>query len=203
MEQYDSRVDAYIAKAAPFSKPILEYIRQLVHETSPLITETIKWGFPFFEYKGVLCNMAAFKHHCSLGFWKVALLNDAGSVLKRGDGTAGSFGPITAITDLPSKDILVDFIHQAMALNENEVKVPAKKAPAEKKATLETPDYFLDFLAEHPKAKQTFESFSPSHKREYVEWIVDAKTDATRIKRMETAVELMSEGKSKNWKYQR
>ncbi|TWJ02436.1 uncharacterized protein YdeI (YjbR/CyaY-like superfamily) [Mucilaginibacter frigoritolerans] len=201
MEQYDSRVDAYIAKAAPFAKPILEYIRQLVHETSPQITENIKWGFPFYEYKGVLCNMSAFKQHCALGFWKVALLNDPGSVLKRGDGTAGSFGPITTIADLPAKEILTDFIRQAMALNENDVKVPVKKAPVEKKAVPETPDYFLDFLADHPNAKLTFESFSPSHKREYVEWIVDAKTDATRLKRMQTALEWLSEGKSRHWRY--
>ncbi len=201
MEQYDSRVDAYIAKAAPFAKPILEYIRTLVHETSPQITENIKWGFPFFEYKGVLCNMAAFKQHCSFGFWKVSLLNDPSHSLMTGDTSAGSLGQLTTIADLPSKEILVDFILQAIALNENEVKVPAKKAPAEKKATIETPDYFLDFLADHPNAKLTFESFSPSHKREYVEWIVEAKTDVTRLKRMQTAIEWMIEGKSRNWKY--
>ncbi|WP_259070925.1 YdeI/OmpD-associated family protein [Mucilaginibacter sp. X4EP1] len=201
MEQYDSRVDAYIDKAAPFAKPILEYIRQVIHETSPQITEIIKWGFPFFEYKGVLCNMAAFKQHCSFGFWKASLLNDPTQSLKRGDGTAGSFGPITTLADLPSKEIIVDFILQGIALNENEVKVPVKKVPAEKKTVLETPDYFIDFLADYPKAAETFQKFSPSHKREYVEWIVDAKTDATRIKRMQTALEWLNEGKSRNWKY--
>src|ERR1700733_3481496 len=108
MEQYDSRVDAYITKAAPFAKPILEYIRTLVHETSPQITENIKWGFPFFEYKGVLCNMAAFKQHCSFGFWKVSLLNDPSHSLMTGDASAGSLGQLTTIADLPSKEILVD-----------------------------------------------------------------------------------------------
>lgn len=203
MEQYDSRVDAYIAKSAPFAKPILEYLRQLVHETSPQITETIKWGFPFFEYKGSVCQMAAFKQYCGFGYWKAGLLKDTYGVLKPEDGTAGSIGPITTIADLPSKEILAELILQAIALNEQDIKVPVKKTQAEKKADLQAPEYFIDFLNKHPKAMETFEKFSPSHKREYIEWIIDAKTDTTRLKRLETAVELMMEGKSKNWKYQR
>ncbi|MDB5015937.1 MAG: hypothetical protein JWQ84_769 [Mucilaginibacter sp.] len=200
MEQYDSRVDAYIAKAAPFARPVLEYIRQIVHEISPLLTESIKWGFPFFEYKGPVCQMAAFKQHCALGFWKAALLNDPHQALRLGDAKAGSFGDIVSIADLPSKEILTDFILQAIALNEKEIKVEKKKASAEK-AELVVPDYFIDFLADHPKAKEVFDKFSYSNKKEYAEWIIDAKTDATRQKRMETAAEWMSEGKSRNWKY--
>ncbi len=202
MEQYDSRVDAYIAKSAAFSQPVLEYIRQLIHETSPLITENIKWGFPFFEYRGALCNIAAFKQHCSFGFWKGPKLKDPTGSLKIGDGSAGSFGPLTSIADLPSKEILVGLILQAMALNETVPGVPKKKAPVKEKAELVIPDYFINFLADDPKAKETFDKFSYSHKKEYAQWIVDAKTDATRLKRMETAREWISEGKSKNWKYQ-
>jgi uncharacterized protein YdeI (YjbR/CyaY-like superfamily) len=202
MGQFDPRVDAYVAKSADFAKPIMEYIRQVVHDASPLITETVKWGMPFFDYKGPVCQMAAFKAHCAFGFWKASRLNDPHHKLKIGDQTAGSFSRIMSIDDLPSKQILTDFILQAITLNDNDKIAPVKKIIVPK-AALPVPDYFIDFLADHPKAKEAFDNFSPSHKREYVEWIVDAKTNATRLKRMESAVEMMSEGKSRNWKYQR
>ncbi len=201
MEQYDSRVDAYIAKSAPFAQPILQHIRQIVHQASPLITETIKWGMPFFDYKGSVCHMAAFKAHCAMGFWKGSRLNDTHHVLNTNDESAmGSFGRITCIGDLPNDEALIDLIQQAITLNEQGVKVHIRKAPAEKKELI-VPDYFIHFLSHHPKAQETFEQFRPSHKKEYVEWITEAKTDATREKRMQQAVEMMSEGKTRNWKY--
>jgi uncharacterized protein YdeI (YjbR/CyaY-like superfamily) len=202
MEQYDSRVDAFIEKAADFAKPILEYIREIVHETSPLLMETVKWGFPFFDYKGPVCQMAAFKEHCSFGFWKATLLNDPYNALSIGDGSAGSFGRITKIEDLPSKEILQDFIRQAIALNESGKKTPEaiKKASAPK-TELVIPEYFTEFLKAYPNASFNFDKSSYSHKKEYVEWIVDAKSDATRQKRMETAAEWLAEGKSRHWKY--
>jgi uncharacterized protein YdeI (YjbR/CyaY-like superfamily) len=203
MEQYDSRVDAYIDKAAPFAQPILQHLRQLVHSVSPLLTETMKWGFPFFDYKGSVCQMAAFKGHMGFGFWKQSQLNDPAKLIQREDGTAGSFGKITSIDELPADEILIDFIKQAMALNETENIKPKEKKITAPKATIEMPVDFAKLLALNPKAFEIYERFSPSHKREYLEWIVDAKTDATRLKRMETAVEWMTEGKSRNWKYQR
>ena len=201
MEQYDSRVDAYIDKAAPFAQPILKHLRQLVHSVSPLLTETMKWGFPFFDYKGSVCQMAAFKGHMGFGFWKQRQLNDPGKLIKEEDGTAGSFGKITSLSDLPADEILIDFIKQAMALNETENKKPIEKKATVPKAVIEMPGDFAKLLAAIPKAFEIYQRFSPSHKREYLEWIVDAKTDATRLKRMETAVEWMTEGKSRNWKY--
>jgi uncharacterized protein YdeI (YjbR/CyaY-like superfamily) len=202
MEQYDSRVDAYIAKAAPFAKPILEHLRQLVHQASPLLTETIKWGFPFFDYRGSVCQMAAFKEHIGFGFWKEKQLNDPGKLIKPEDGTAGSFGKITSLNDLPVDEVLIDFIHQAIRLNEDGNKKPTVKKETAPKAAIEMPVDFADLLAANPKALETYQKFSPSHKREYLEWIVDAKTDATRQKRMETAIEQIAEGKSRHWKYQ-
>jgi len=200
MEQLDPRVDAYIEKSAAFAKPVLKHIRQLVHQTSPLITETIKWGFPFFDYKGPLCNMAAFKQHCSMGFWKAALLNDPNGIINKGDEpSAGSFGRLTSIADLPPDEVIADFIKQAIILNETGAKGVMK--PAAPKTEIYVPNYFTAALAEHPKAKAAFEAFSPSHRKEYLEWIIEAKTDATRQKRMETAIEWMEEGKSRHWKY--
>lgn len=201
MEQYDSRVDAYIEKAAPFAKPILSHLRKLVHETSPLLTETMKWGFPFFDYNGPVCQMAAFKQHMGFGFWKQKQLNDPGKLIKEEDGTAGSFGKITSLNDLPADEILIDFIRQAMELNKAENKKPAVKKETAPKAPIEMPADFAGLLGANPKALEVYYNFSPSAKREYLEWIVDAKTDATRIKRMETAVEWIGEGKTRNWKY--
>ena len=202
MEQFDPRIDAYIEKSAEFAKPILEHVRKIIHEASPLITENIKWGMPFFEYKGPVCQMAAFKQHCAFGFWKASRLHDPDHLLNPGEeAAAGSFGRINALSDLPYDDVMKDFVLQAIKLNESGEKVSAvKKAPAEKKE-LVVPDYFITLLEEYPKAKEVFEKFSPSHRKEYVEWIVEAKTDATREKRMNQAIEMMAEGKSRHWKY--
>jgi len=209
MQQYDARVDAYIGKSAPFAKPILEHVRRVVHEVSPLITETIKWGMPFFEYKGLVCQMAAFKQHAAFGFWRASRLNDPHHLLKLGgeneESAGGSFGRVYKIEDLPSEDALKQFVVQAMHLNEigdkgGNMSGNPKKAPAVKKE-LVAPDYLLTSLDENPKAKETFEKFSPSNKKEYIEWLLEAKTDATRQKRLETTIEWLTEGKTRMWKY--
>ncbi|MDO3641574.1 YdeI family protein [Mucilaginibacter sp. L3T2-6] len=204
MQQYDDRVDAYIDKAAPFAQPILKHIRQVIHGASPLITETMKWSMPFFEYKGPVAMMASFKQHLGFGFWKSSRLNDPNSYLKGGDdeAAAGSFGRIEKMEDLPPDEAIVDFIHQLIALNESGVKEPKKPATASK-PELPMPDDFKGLLSANATAVGHFENFAPSKKREYLEWFADAKSEATRQKRMEQALEWISEGKSRNWKYQK
>lgn len=200
MEQYDPRIDAFIDRAADLAKPILIHLRQVVHQASPLIRETIKWGFPFFDHKGPVCNMGAFKQHCSFGFWKATLLDDPQGFIKLGDANAGSIGRITTLADLPLDEVLIGFIQQAIKLNEAGVKVVPAKAAAPK-AEVVAPDYFIDQLNANSAAKEVFEKFSPSQKKEYIEWILDAKSEATRDKRMQTALEWIGEGKSRHWKY--
>jgi uncharacterized protein YdeI (YjbR/CyaY-like superfamily) len=197
---YDARVDAYIAKSALFAQPILEHLRRLVHQAAPQVTETIKWGFPCFDHKGPVCQMAAFKQHMSFGFWKASQLNDPKKLLQQDEPSAGSLGKITSLLDLPSDDVLIDFIKQSVHINENNIK-PAEKKVAKPKAAIEMPADFAGLLAASPKSEAVYNNFSPSQKREYLEWIVEAKTDETRQKRMQTAVEWISEGKSRNWKY--
>ncbi|HVW94653.1 MAG TPA: DUF1801 domain-containing protein [Mucilaginibacter sp.] len=203
MEQYDPRVDAYIAKAAPFAKPILEHVRQIVHEASPLLKETIKWGMPFFDYKGPVCMMSAFKQHCGFGFWKSSRLNDPNGYLKGSDdeAAAGSFGRIEKMDDLPPDEALTDFVLQMIAINESGIKEPKK--PVVPKAELPMPDDFKDMLSGDVTALGYFEDFSPSKKREYLEWFAEAKSETTRQKRMEQALEWIGEGKSRHWKYQK
>jgi uncharacterized protein YdeI (YjbR/CyaY-like superfamily) len=202
MKQYDPRVDEYIDKKPAFAQPILKYIRELVHAASPLITENIKWGCPFFEYKGTLASMAAFKAHCALGFWKGSLLKDPGNFINKGDEpSAGSFGRITSVSDLPPDKVLIDFVLQAIQLNEAGEKGNMKKAVSTPKAPIPEPDYFIAALEENHQAKVAFHAFSPSCKREYLEWITEAKTEPTRLKRMETALEWIAEGKTRHWKY--
>lgn len=198
MPAVDPRVDAYIDKSADFAKPILKHLRELIHKACPDIRETIKWSFPHFDYKGTICSMASFKQHCAFGFWKQALLEqDAFPAEKT---AMGSFGRITSLKDLPADKVMTRLIHQAIELNEKGVKVPKKSAP---KKELVVPAELTKALSKNKAAKAAFEKFSNSHKREYVEWINEAKTDPTRNKRIATTVEWLSEGKSRNWKYEK
>src|SRR5262245_16429143 len=197
----DPRVDGYIAKSADFAKPILKHLRKLVHAACPAVEETLKWSMPAFMHKGILCGMAAFKQHCTFGFWKNKLLfaNDP-AARKRADEAMGQFGRITSLSDLPKDQALIGYIKEAVRLNDEGLKAPPKRRSKVKKE-LVVPGYFLAALKKNKKALTTFESFSYSHKKEYVEWIAEAKGEDTRKRRMETALEWLAEGKSRNWKY--
>jgi uncharacterized protein YdeI (YjbR/CyaY-like superfamily) len=202
MKQTSSQVDAYIAKAAPFARPILERIRALFHEACPDIEETFKWSFPHFEYRGIVGSMAAFKEHVSFGFWKGKLLQVPAGQLEVMGNTTMAHGKVKNLEELPPAEVLLDLIHQAVALNEQGVKAPAPKKRSNS-AEVEVPDYFLAALKKNKKALAAFQAFSPSHRREYVDWIVEAKQEATRQKRLATAIEWLAAGKSRNWKYER
>ena len=199
----DKRINTYIDKAQPFAKPILKKLRQLIHKGNPEVEETIKWGMPFFDYKGPFCNFAAFKEHATFRFWKYKLIKDPERYLQdvsnKGGDAMGNLGRITSLKDLPPDKIFIGFVKQAKKLNDERIKLPSK--PKKPKAELVIPDYIIKSIKKNKKAFNTFNNFSYSHKKEYVEWITGAKTDATRDKRMETAIEWMSEGKPRNWKY--
>jgi uncharacterized protein YdeI (YjbR/CyaY-like superfamily) len=197
----DKRIDAYIAKSAEFARPILRHLRDIVHEGCPEIKETIKWSFPNFEYKSILCGMAAFKQHCSFGFWKGSLILDSRD--SKSAEAMGQFGRIASLKDLPARSVLLAYVHKAKQLNDEGVKVPRKPAPRGVKRELVVPDYFTSALEKNKKALATFEGFPYSHKKEYVEWISEAKTDGTRNRRLQTAVGWLAQGKSRNWKYER
>jgi len=198
MGSRDARIDAYIAKSKDFAKPILTYLRDFVHTTCPEVEETMKWSFPHFMYKGMLCAMASHKEHCSFGFWKGSLILANGS--SKPEEGMGHFGRITEISDLPSKKILAGYIKKAMKLNENGISKPTPPKPKRPKEVV-VPEDLAKALQGKTAARATFEKFSPSHKREYIEWITEAKTEATRTKRLQTAIEWMMEGKPRNWKY--
>lgn len=194
----DPRIDAYIAKSADFAKPILTHLRKLVHANCPDVSETIKWSMPHFDYKGgIFCNMAAFKQHCAFGFWLGDLLKVDTSLEK----AMGDFGRISALDDLPADKDIAKLIKAAMKLHDAGAKPPAREKPAEKKE-LDVPTAFMAAVRKNKKALATFEGFPYSKKKEYVEWFTEAKTDATREKRLVQAIEWMAEGKSRNWKYQ-
>jgi uncharacterized protein YdeI (YjbR/CyaY-like superfamily) len=194
-------VDAYIAKTAPFAKPILKKIRALFHKACPEIEEVMKWSFPHFEYRGIVGSMAAFKQHATFGFWKASLMKDPHGLLDADGESPMCRAKITDVSELPPDAVLIEYIREAVALNEQGVKV--EKPKKEKKPDIEVPDYFQAALKKNKKALATFEAFSPSHRREYVEWIVDAKQEATRQKRLAQAIEWLAEGRSRNWKYER
>ena len=203
----NSKVDAYIAKAAPFAQAVLTHVRALVHKACPDAVEEMKWSHPFFLHNGtILCHMAAFKAHCAFGFWGAEMekVLKADGVVQ--EGGMGSLGKIASVKDLPPDKKMVAYIQQAAkfidaGLGDNRVTVARRvvKAP---KAAIETPAEFAAALKKNKAAGKVFEAFSPSCKREYVEWIADAKREETRERRIAQAVEWIAEGKQRNWKYQ-
>ena len=195
----DPRFDAYIDKAQPFARPILSHLREVVHRACPEVVEEMKWSAPHFTYRGMLAHMAAFKQHCAFGFWKGALVTGDD---ERAREAMGSFGRIASLDDLPPDEVVIDYIHQAMALNESGAKAPPRpnKHP---KPDLVVPDDLAAAFASNDAARAGFDGFNPSQRREYLEWITEAKTEATRAKRLEQAVEWMAEGKTRHWKYAR
>ena len=201
MGKKDKRVDAYIEKAQPFAKPILNHLRELIHKGCPDVEETIKWSFASFDYKGSFCSMAAFKEHCAFGFWKAALMKDAEKMKDNQQNAMGHAGKIKSLEDLPSDKIIIGWIKEAAKLNDDGVKLPPRKKTEQKDLVI--PDYFTKALAKNKKAMLAFDNFSPSRKKEYVQWIAEAKTEETRNRRMEIALEWIGEGKGRNWKYER
>lgn len=199
MTAKDPRIDAYIAKAAPFAQPILKHLRKLVHAACPDVVETMKWSFPHFDHKGIMCSMVAFKQHCAFCFWKAALMFPAGKTGVENEAM-GHFGRITSLSDLPADKTVIGYIKKAAYLNQTGVKVPPRHKSKAKKE-LVTPDYLTAALKKNKKALATFESLSYSHRKEYVEWLTEAKREDTRRQRLATAIEWMAEGKPRNWKY--
>jgi len=198
MANHDPRVDAYIAKSASFARPILEHLRALVHEACPTVDESLKWSMPFYSYKAApMCMMAAFKQHCSFGFWLSKEVT-GGS----GEDGMGQFGKLASLKDLPPDRQLSAYLKKAMALNEAGVKKARPKAAAKPAPAL--PDDLAALLAQkkHAAARKAWENFPPGAQREYVDWIAEAKTDATRQKRLATTLEWLVEGKKRNWKYE-
>ena len=204
MPNTDPRIDKYIEKKADFAKPILKHIRELVHKACPDAEETMKWGMPYFEYAGsILCAMAAFKEHCTFLFWKASLMKDPEKIFQITDREAmGHFGRISSLKDLPPEKTLIAYIKEAAQLNEENIKLPPRKKTVEANE-LETPSDLSAALKKNKKALGEFDRFPPGKKKEYILWLTDAKTEATRTKRLETAVEWISEGKSRNWKYEK
>ncbi len=200
MGQRDPRVDAYIAKSAAFAQPILTHLRELVHAGCAEVEEAIKWSMPSFLYRGkILCGMAAFKQHCAFGFWKGRELGYAES---REGEAMGQLGRITTLKDLPKKKELLALIKRA--IQDSDIRATAPKVATPKKAAKpapKTPDDLAAALRKNKKALAVYETFSPSAKREYVDWLTEAKREETRAKRLAQAVEWIAEGKQRNWRY--
>jgi uncharacterized protein YdeI (YjbR/CyaY-like superfamily) len=194
----DPRIDAYIAKSADFAKPILKHLRKIVHAGCPNVEETLKWSMPHFDYKGVMCGMAAFKQHCVFGFWKESLIFDSSKTVEK--TAMGSFGCITSLADLPSDRTLIGYVKKAAALNDAGIKAPGRAKP-KKREPLEIPDYFTAALKKNAKARKTFENFPPSKQRDYLEWVTEAKREETRKERLATSIKWLAEGKPRHWKY--
>jgi uncharacterized protein YdeI (YjbR/CyaY-like superfamily) len=193
----DPRIDAYIANAAPFAQPILQHIRAVIREALPEAAETVKWSVPHWTHAGKnVAGMAAFKAHCAM------MIHGEG---RQGEGEQkegmGGFGKIKSIDELPPRDELVAKLRSAAQRVETAGSAtPKVKKPP--KAEIAMPDDFASALAGNPTAKAALEGFAPSHRREYLEWITEAKREETRAKRIAQATEWLAEGKKRNWKYE-
>jgi uncharacterized protein YdeI (YjbR/CyaY-like superfamily) len=197
MSTRDKRIDAYIAKSADFAKPIMVHLRGLIHEGCPEVEETIKWGMPSFTHRGILCGFAAFKAHCAFGFWRGSLI--VGKDHAKTKEAMGQFGCITTVKDLPPKRVLLGFIREAARLNEEGTRPTKARKPAKK--PLPTPADLAAGLKKSAKARTEWAEFSPSAKREYIEWITEAKRAETRAERLKTTLQWVAQGKPRNWKY--
>jgi len=197
MVNHDPRIDAYIRKSAAFARPILTELRARVHASCPAAVETLKWSHPSFEYKGILCGMAAFKQHAVFGFWKHKLVVGAD---RRAQTAMGSFGCIKSMADLPPRKTLVALVKKARQLNDEGVKVVRDKTTKNKKRAAMHPE-LKAALAKSKKAQATFAAFPPSAQYEYVEWVAEAKTDDTRERRVAQSVDWLAQGKRRHWKY--
>lgn len=191
----DPRVDAYIAKAQPFAQPILNHLRELVHKYAPGAEETLKWGVPAFVLGGQnLAGMAAFKEHATFGFWRDEEVTGS----PRDTGAMGSMGRLASLADLPDDKVMADYIRNAAALcSGGKPKRPATKP----KPALDLPDDLGAALGANAAAQGHWDAFSPGKRRDYIEWVIEAKREATRVKRIETIVAQVAEGKDRNWKY--
>jgi uncharacterized protein YdeI (YjbR/CyaY-like superfamily) len=195
-------IDTYIKVSAAFAQPILTHLRLLIHQACPEVEEKLKWGFPHFDYKGVYVSMAAFKEHCAFNFWKAKEMSDPHGLLGGRDEKAmGNFGRIRSKDDLPSDEILLEYLRQAKALNDQGVKRVTTRPTEKEKQELASPEDLLAALKKNKSALANFEKFPYSHRKEYIRWIDEAKTPPTREKRIATTVEWTAEGKDRNWKY--
>ncbi|NOT01854.1 MAG: hypothetical protein HOP29_14655 [Phycisphaerales bacterium] len=201
MPNMTPEVDAYIKKSPDFARPVLTRLRQLFHKACPKIEEKLKWGVPSFEYKGMVGGMAAFKKHLTYGFWKAPLMKDPAGILATESKSAMFGSKVTSLANLPPDTVLIAYIKEAVQLNEDGVKLERPKTSRKNKNAIKAPDDLLAALKKSKKALATFEAFSYSCRKEYVEWVTEAKQEVTRRKRIATAVEWMAEGKPRNWKY--
>ncbi|MGC4072548.1 MAG: YdeI/OmpD-associated family protein [Nibricoccus sp.] len=199
MATKDSRVDSYIDEAEEFARPILKHLRKVIHQGCPKAVETIKWGCPFFNYKGLLCGFAAFKAHCSLFFWRDIDVSKWLEKTNTAGAGMGQFGKITSRADLPKDSVLLACVRAAV----EQRNAPASKTKRARKPgkELPVPADLKKALAANTKASTTFKNFAPSHRRAYIDWITDARQPATREKRLSTTIEWLTEGKPQNWKY--
>lgn len=205
MPTTDPRVDAYLDEAEPFAEPILRHLRGLIHEVIPEVEETIKWNFPHFvlpgakgkQAGGTICSFAAFKEHCTLAFWNAPEVVGDAAV----EGAMGEFGRITSLDDLPDEETLRGYLSTAVRLRASGAKDRRMGGGAEPRPEPAVPRELAEALAAHDRARATWEGFPPSHRREYVEWLTEAKRETTREKRLAQALEWLAEGKDRNWKY--
>jgi uncharacterized protein YdeI (YjbR/CyaY-like superfamily) len=202
---YLPKVDAYIASTPDYAQPILNHLRELIHKTLPEVEEAIKWGHPFFMYRGLMLgNMAAFKYHCSIGLWGDQIKEQLVADGAYNAAAMGVLGKLTSLKDLPSDRELAGYLRTAAAAIDTGARTKnySRAKPSTPKPPPEVPASLATALKKNKAAATQFAAMPPGCQREYCEWIAEARRDETRDKRVATAVEWIAEGKRRNWKYE-
>ncbi len=196
-------VDAYIARAPQFARAVIEHFRDIVHETCPEVEEGMKWGRPAFLREGrLMALVGAFQAHCAVAFWHPEMNRILKEEGRLGEEGMGSLGKVRGVKDLPAKKDLARYLREAWRLAAEAPAGAARRKGTAPKKPIEAPEDFAAALEKNAAAKRAFGSFAPGQQREYIEWILEAKRDETRRKRIATAVEWLAEGKRRNWRYE-
>ena len=182
-------VTTYIENAASFAQPILSKIREIVHQACPEIEENLKWSFPHFNYRGkIICSMAAFKQHCAFTFWLAAQLKDQDKILQRGESqkSMGHLGKLQSPDQIPDQNILINYIHEAINLSQAESRVVRKLTD---RTEIKIPVELEAALKKNKEVYRKFDQLPYSHRREYVNYITEAKKADTRERRITKTIE--------------
>ncbi|MCB0792148.1 MAG: DUF1801 domain-containing protein [Flavobacteriales bacterium] len=196
------RINSHIAEQDEWKRRLMVRLRQLIHQVDPGIEETWRWNGPHFDRNGIMLGMSAHKTCVSIWFHKGALLKDPRRLFEplEKDEAKGMRVYKLKESDAIDEKAFTELVKQAVKLNEDGVKLSEAK-PARK--TLVVPPELESVLKKDQHAMTNWEGFSYSKKKDYIEWVTDAKREETRKRRIAQAFQLIRDGLALNERYEK
>lgn len=196
-KQASEKISQYIESADVKKKEILQRLRDFLNRDDFGLTEDWKWHAPNFNSNGMVCWLAFFKSHVGLNFFKGSLIEDLHGLYDNASMDKGNriikYKTINEINE----NLLEYYIYEAIKHNKEGAKITSKKVE------IEVPKDLAKALEKDIMAKDFFTNLAPGYKRDYIDWIISAKQEKTRLKRLETTLEWLGQGKKKNWRYKK